>query len=503
MNYILNKTKIDEIELFDGHNILNKTDIKQFIQSFYLRLSDISSTPSTGGICILVERGAAYIATILACWRLGLYVVPLNTAWPLEKNLAIIDLIQPLCVVVDSKLKDIDCKYPVMDICDVLRLSSENADVVILPESVFYPSDTAYIIFTSGSTGYPKGVVITAAAYRSYIDWTQRFFAEYSNCNALLITAELTFDITMGDLAFALAFGTNIGVARNNANFPGIISMIMKHGIDVFYSVPTTHLAVTSFALKKKGADLSGLRLILSGGDVFPWDMVCRYLTLAPKAHFYNVYGPTEVTINCFAIRLDECAESKVPGVPVPIGNAFDSIDWFFLDDQGKATREVGHVGELCVCGPQLMEGYFGDSDLTRQAFVNDPRVKYVERPFYRTGDLGLLAEDGLVYLRGRKDSLVKIRGYRIHPDEVSRAMERLAQVETCAVVATGDLSDASLVAFVRLQAGSAEDVHELIELLKELLPIYMIPSEIRFVRDFPLNQSGKIDKRALAEVCR
>ena len=275
-----------------------------------------------------MSRGAPHIAVILAAWRAGFYVVPLNTAWPLQKNPDIIQRIQPAVGLVDDGWVLDDLSFPTLRTSDLFSNGNDaTVGVPIDSERRFLPSDVAYVIFTSGSTGEPKGVVISAGAFRSYVDWTRRFFADYAQSQRLLLTSELTFDITMGDIAFALAFGTDIGVARHNTNIPSVLAMIMRHQIDVLYSVPTTHLALVAFARQKKGADLGTLRLILSGGDRFPWQLVRDYRELTGGAHFYNVYGPTEVTINCFATGLDDQLALAEQGKPVPIGFCFHSMD--------------------------------------------------------------------------------------------------------------------------------------------------------------------------------
>jgi acyl-coenzyme A synthetase/AMP-(fatty) acid ligase len=330
-------------------------------------------------------------------------------------------------------------------------------------------------------------------AFRSYIDWTRRYFADYAGSKRLLLTSELTFDITMGDIAFALAFGVDIGVATQNTNIPSVLAMIMQHKIDILYSVPTTHLALVSFAQQKRGADLSTLKLIMSGGDRFPWQLVRDYTALTGGAHFFNVYGPTEVTINCFATRLDDKLHLADAGKDVPIGECFDSLDHLLLDDDGTPADE----GELCVTGPQLMFGYHSDPSRTEAAFIADPRVDFIQRPLYRTGDIGF-REDGLMYLKGRVDGLIKIRGYRIHPDEVSKALDTLEGVDVSVVVSFGNQSNAALAAFIKLKPNSKLSPESINLALKELIPAYMIPSRYEYIEKFPLNQSGKIDKKEL-----
>ena len=332
LNQIFDGSAFSSIGYFDSETTLTVADVLACATALVAH-SPSRSDGIQQGICILMSRGAHYIASMFAAWRAGFYVVPLNTAWPAQKNLDIIDRIQPAAVLVDDGASP-DTDFPILTTSTLFAApAAAGNDDPRHPAGRLLASDIAYVIFTSGSTGEPKGVVISAGSFRSYVDWTRRFFGDYAQAQRLSLTSELTFDITMGDIAFALAFGTAIGVARHNTNIPSVLAMIMRHKIDVLYSVPTTHLALAAFAKQKKGADLSTLRLILSGGDRFPWQLVRDYVALTGGAHFYNVYGPTEVTINCFATRLDDKFELAEQGKPVPIGACFDSLNHVLLND--------------------------------------------------------------------------------------------------------------------------------------------------------------------------
>jgi amino acid adenylation domain-containing protein len=493
INTILDNTKFKKISYFDGLVDLCIKDINNSTLNLISNLSSPQSDNTQEGICILMERNAHYIATVVAAWQAGLYVIPLNTAWPIQKNIDIINKINPAAIIVDSENGEIlDSGFKVINSTDLFIDSNNDVEILNSVQSL-RPADIAYIIFTSGSTGEPKGVVISASSFRSYIDWTKRYFSEYSSSKRLLLTSELTFDITMGDIAFALAFGTSIGVARHNTNIPSVLAMIMKYKIDVLYSVPTTHLALTSFAKKKRNADLSSLKLILSGGDRFPWQLVDDYKKLSQGAHFYNVYGPTETTINCFSVRLDDKEHLANADKPVPIGECFDSLNFVLLDETGVPGKE----GELCISGPQLMMGYHGDDALSAAAFTIDPTVNFVQHQLYKTGDLAYI-DDGLIYLKGRIDGLVKIRGYRIHPDEVSKVIDTLQGVDVSATVTVGKQSDVVLMAFIKLDHTTKLSKAAVDIALREKLPAYMIPVDYIFIDYFPLNQSGKIDKKSL-----
>ena len=492
-NVILENSSFSKIKYFDDEASLNSMSVEK-CSTILLSKCSPRLAGSQQGICIMLPRGAQYVVAIMAAWRAGFYVVPLNENWPTKKNLDIVERIRPAAILVQDGVT-LETNHLVLPASAIFqKLDSIVTNRLEENLCTITASDIAYVIFTSGSTGEPKGVVITAGAFRAYIDWTQRFFNEYKDCKRLLLTSELTFDITMGDIAFALAFGTDIGVATHNTNIPSVLAMIMRHQIDVLYSVPTTHLGLVNFAKAKKGANLNSLRLILSGGDRFPWQLVKDYVDLTSGASFFNVYGPTEFTINCFAVRLDDKLNLSEQGKPVPIGHCFDTLDYVLLDDQDKPAD----VGELCVTGPQAMLGYHGDHKLSSLAFISVSNTRTSDANYYRTGDIGYI-DGGLMYLKGRIDGLVKVRGYRIHPDEIAKAIDTILGVDASAVINYGGQSDAAFAAFIKLKSGYMLSERDISEALKSKIPDYMIPSRYEFIDIFPHNQSQKIDKKVMA----
>jgi acyl-coenzyme A synthetase/AMP-(fatty) acid ligase len=221
--------------------------------------------------------------------------------------------------------------------------------------------------------------------------------------------------------------------------------------------------------------------------------MVENYGLLAPDAHFYNVYGPTELTINCFSIRLDDKLSLKDFSDEVPIGECFEHLTYAFIDTEGFATSD----GELCVAGAQAMKGYLGDPELTASSFVSLQVGEGSVMSFYRTGDLAFETQ-GQVYVRGRTDGLVKNKGYRVHVDEISRAVETAPWVaQACAVVSGGG----DLVVYVKPDDNRTAGDDEIRTLIMRSLPARLMPDRLVFLENFPLNQSGKVDRKSLASL--
>jgi len=477
----------------DGAQTIQKEELNKLIDQYVSIIhSKRQNDQVQCGVAICLRRSIYYIAAMIASWKAGAYFIPLNIRWPEEKINDVLASCKPDVIFIEDDFEyDLENSVSISDV-----LNKQSTDVFYLDNK---PSDLAYIIYTSGSTGKPKGVMINHLAYASYIDWTKRYFSRYANNKKLVISAELTFDITMGDLAFALAFGTEVHVAPDPRNIVSLYKMIKERNIDTFYSVPTTINAIYRFAERKKGADLSTIKLVLSGGDVFSIDLVKTIKNVTPDVHFYNVYGPTEMTINCFAARLDNQIENISNKGRIPIGNNFDIIDYAIINEEGVDVARRGDKGKLCVLGPQTMLGYLNDLETTRKSFVPDIRYPEFNRYMYNTNDIAMLDDDGQVYLFGRADHLVKIKGYRIHPDEVTRVVREIKNVYEATTIAVDIDKQLELYLFVQGKTGSI-DIENIQEQMKTRLPDYMIPSKIINVQKMPYNDAGKIDKIKLRE---
>lgn len=445
-------------------------------------------------VVILLDRNIYYIATMFATWYSDSYFVPLNTKWPKERLNAIIKHCSADIVICS---KNGDYKGDNAIYIEDINFNS-NDDINLINNMKNKPTNIAYIIYTSGSTGTPKGVMITNESYLSYIKWTSRYFEKFKQNKALLLTAELTFDITMGDIAFALSFGTSIIISPDPKNIVSHIKLINQYEIDTLYSVPTTHNAIFNFAKRKKNINLDTLRLIMSGGDSFSIELIKQIKSIAKNSEFYNVYGPTEVTINCFATRVDNIEENIENNKIVPIGEPFDIIDAVLIDENGFDVTNKNVVGKLYVSGIQVMQGYLDDEDKTIDAFIIDPRYPKFKRKLYNTGDLAIKKEDGLFYLLGRSDDIVKIKGYRVNPTEVNNIILKFNRIKESTVFPVKDNDTYKLISCI-----VTEDIFDINLLQKHILnsiPEYMIPEEFIIIESMPLNNSGKIDKKLLKE---
>ena len=215
-------------------------------------------------------------------------------------------------------------------------------------------------------------------------------------------------------------------------------------------------------------------------GEAMPPDVLRSFSHHVPQASFLNAYGPTETNHCTTALLLPDLIDGKSA---LPIG----------LPDAGVVER-IADTGELLIASDQLMTGYWNDPERTQEAFVTLPHEGRDLR-FYRTGDIVDQDADGTIWLRGRADRQIKLRGFRIELDEVELVLHRHREVREAAVVV--DHNAQTLVAFI---SGTA-DADTLLRYAAENLPPYAVPERIISVPTLARTSTGKIDRKALLEV--
>jgi amino acid adenylation domain-containing protein len=355
----------------------------------------------------------------------------------------------------------------------------------------------AYILHTSGSTGIPKGVAISHHNALSFVNMAADFF-ELSKNDRLCNHAPLHFDLSVFDLFGAVKAGAAIVLVPESLSaFPqALAELIEKERITVWNSVSS----VLTMMADRGGLErfkFDALRLVHFSGDSMP----VKYLRILKghmkKAAFYNIYGQTEANSSLF-FPVNSVPDSEV--WKIPIGKPFPNFEVFAIDDAGKVIKNPGEEGELYIKGSTVALGYWGDDERTGERFVDDPRNPSSGCKVYRTGDSVRLDGNGNYVFAGRKDHMVKSRGYRIELDEIELVLNGHPAVKQAVVLAIPDeIIGNRIMTIVAPVAGASLTDSDLIDFCTYRLPKYMIPEIFRFSDALPTTSTGKVDRKTLS----
>lgn len=356
----------------------------------------------------------------------------------------------------------------------------------------------AYVLYTSGSTGTPKGVAISHAQSLAFVRTATAIF-EMTADDVTASHAPFNFDLSIIDLFCTFLAGGRVELIPESwLAFPARVSkLIAEAGISVWNSVPSALVQ-----LANKGAlesrDLSKLRLIMFAGELFPIKHLRTLHRLIPGAKLLNVYGQTEANSSTyFEVRAIPENDDAV----LPAGKTFPNYDVLLLSETGQEIRSPNVEGELYVIGGAVASGYFRDPERSAKAFVQHPLRPDVREVVYKTGDRFVYDENGELCFRGRLDSAVKVRGFRVEIGEVEAAAAGAPELEEAAIIALPhEAFGHELVAFVVPRDKERFDPQSLLSLLGAKLPRYMLPEKIFPRASLPRTPNGKVDRRALAE---
>jgi amino acid adenylation domain-containing protein len=352
--------------------------------------------------------------------------------------------------------------------------------------------DVAYILFTSGSTGVPKGVTLTHENASSFVEWCTDSFHP-SEDDRFSSHAPLQFDLSVLDIYLSIKHGATLFLVSEELgqNPRKLARFIHEQRLTVWYSAPS----ILGLMAELGGLEALGkneLRLVLFAGEVFPVKRLRQLTELWPHPAYFNLYGPTETNVCTFAPVPLPVPEERTE--PYPIGPACAHCEALVLDNDAVEVA-AGEEGLLYIAGRSVFSAYWGRPDLTEPRFVSRHG-----RRWYNTGDVVRLdPRQGYVYL-GRRDRMVKRRGYRIELDEIERGLHAAEQVREVAVIAAADAeAGVKIAAFVAMRAGERASVIEMKQISARALPASMSPDLFLFLDALPRTPTDKVDYQALA----
>ena len=442
-------------------------------------------------VAIALERSPQLLVGLLAIIKAGGAYVPLDPEYPAERLAYMLaDSGVELLLTHSSLLDSLPTATGVSAIAmDLLNLDSWPSHA---PGLHLEGDNLAYVIYTSGSTGQPKGVGITHGALAERLQWMQATYGLQAD-DVLMQKAPISFDVSVWECFWPLVTGCRLVLAGpgEHRDPRRIAQLVQAFGVTTLHFVPPL---LQVFIEEPLSAGCSSLRRLFSGGEALSAALRDRVLAQLPAVRLHNRYGPTETAIN-----VTHWACSREDGEQSPIGRPLGNVLCRVLDAELNPLPS-GVPGELWIGGIGLARGYLGRPGLSAERFVADPLGTAGER-LYRTGDRVRWGADGALQYLGRLDQQVKLRGFRLEPQEIEARLLAQPEVTQAVIVVRETAAGGQLIGYYTssLDEGDASlHSQQLKAALAEELPDYMVPAQLIRLDSMPLGPSGKLDRAAL-----
>lgn len=459
------------------------------------------------GLCL--PKSIDTVAAIFGTLRCGAAYVPVDSTAPASRNAYILADCDVRALIVDEVRAD-DLTRALADrgkAPAMLRLGrtgsgagldswleqAQNTDPAPVAETAApSPNRLAYILYTSGSTGKPKGVMLSHENAVAFVEWCASVFEPRSD-DVFSSHAPFHFDLSILDLYLPIKAGATLTlIPEQTGKEPAALAeLIARAGITIWYSAPSILSMLAQFG-NLAAHDYSKLRHVLFAGEVFPVAHLRSLKGQWPGPRYFNLYGPTETNVCTFHEIPSEIPPDR--SAPYPIGQVCSQLQSRVIDLDGGPVQP-GQEGELCIAGPNVMQGYWNLPERTASAFIEQTSGAR----FYKTGDIVIDTGDGVLTFVGRRDRMVKKRGFRVELGEIEAALYRHEAIQEVAVVAIpNDEVGLTIRAHLATKGGDRISVIRLKKFCSEHLPTYMIPDVFSFHDALPKTSTDKIDYQTL-----
>lgn len=429
-------------------------------------------------------------ASIVALWLSDKSYVPLNPNQPKDRHQKIITGVGTHIILSSDASYDIgipSVKSTFTKKCitaDYKQKNTINFDY-IKDESL------AYVLFTSGSTGTPKGVQVTKGNLAAFIDSMNNIGLDITSEDRCLQPFDLTFDFSVSSYVIPLVKRACIYTIPNKATkFTYIAELLEEHHLTVLQMVPSM---IRNLLPYMEEVDVSSVRYNILCGEALTGKVIKPWHEANPNMVSYNMYGPTEDTVFCtyYLVNKGNINCLLAANDIVSIGKTFKNNEVLLMDYNNKEITEANIEGELCLCGEQLTPGYWKNDKENAEKFFEKDGERY-----YRSGDICYYAKDGNLMYVSRKDFQVKINGFRVELGEIENRYAAVSGGRYSVVLPyTNEQGNTELAIVIE---GKEYDYKEHQTALANALPAYEVPARWLFIRSIPLNQNGKVDRKAI-----
>ena len=487
-----------------------------------ISIADFISTNKYKKVAILGYRSVNVYAVILAAIFANQTYVPLNPRFPekrtiemiLDSDVDAIIVCKECAAYLKKLLKEAKIDKDVIveasdEFCEqdfskessynITRLSftaSNKTEIGEASKINFDENKPIYVIYTSGTTGKAKGVIVSYFHFFSYIEKVLNYY-NYNENDVFSQMSEITFDLSLQDLCSSiLSGGILIPIPKEYLFCPAPI--ISKYKITVFHAVPY----VISMLKKMEMLDpelMNSIRISIFVGEPLWYEQVRDWIKSCPNSIVYNTYGPTETTVIIMRYKVYDPkimtidALKELEGV-VPLGTTFPRAKAGIFNDYNVELAK-NEIGQIYLAGDQVGLGYLNSKEKTNEAFLNLDGTLW-----YKTGDNGYVDDNGNFIFKGRRDDQVKINGFRVDLLEIDEKLRLASKRRAMSIPLRNELNQiTNLVAAVE---GDEDNKikDDIVSTLKNYLPFYMQVHDIVFIKEFPVNYNGKLDRKALTQ---
>lgn len=499
-DYDISNETLDSLLLKSAEKFPEKTAVISEVKSLNYSELVIYSSAAAGWlkeqkakgtkVAIVMEKGWEQIVAVYAALFAEAVYVPIDADNPIERIKQLLNNAETNIILSQSRILE---KHPSLlgNKCMAIDTMEETNNVEVIRKSSNRPDSTAYVIYTSGSTGTPKGVVIDhGGAVNTILDINRRFAID--STDTVLALSNLNFDLSVYDIFGVLAAGGTVVLPNpKEAKEPSHwLELINREKVTVWNTVPMFMQMLVEFIENRRLVAEQSLRVVLLSGDWIPLELPNKIKKCFANGKVICLGGATEASIwsNYFEVK-----ELEADWKSIPYGWPLSNQKYYVLND-AMEDCPTWAVGKLYIGGMGVAKEYLNDMAKTEEKF---PKHPVTGERLYCTDDLGRYKSDGSIEFLGREDFQVKISGYRIELGEIEAAAKEYTGIKE-AIATTVVNSDKSLrlVLFVTLnsEGNTSYKEEELISLLRDKIPGYMIPALIIETPSIPLTSNGKVD---------
>eukprot|EP00833_Pecoramyces_ruminatium_P001369 jgi/Orpsp1_1/1175401/evm.model.c7180000053703.1 len=469
----------------------------------YLRKKGISRKDIIPIIC---ERSFYYVIGAIGIMKAGGAFLPIDPEYPEERIKYIIEEVKAKIVLTYITNEDNKEKIRNSSLSLIYEINkhefSENIDNI---QNINEIEDSCYCLFTSGTTGKPKGTITNHKNLINYCLYSQTYNGSEmftNNFEVSLSTSKFTFDMSIGEIFYPL-LKNKIVVMSNEEEFnnPKLIGeLISKRNVDYIFITPSRFENYIKEEIYYQS--VRRIKVLIFGGEECKENTI-NNIVKNITGSIYNVYGPTETTVISTMLNISEkWLENNKENRKITIGKPLCNSKLYILDKYMKPVP-VGVEGEIFIGGYGVGNGYLNREELTKEKFIECPFSsgnKY-DGLMYRTGDIGKWTEEGEIEYSGRIDFQVKIHGQRLELSEIESVMKEIKEIEQAIVIdKKKENGEKYLVGYYINETGTKIDSKNIKDYLKRKLPLYMVPNYYVKIKEIPLSNNGKLDRKRLSE---